>query len=307
MTIDLTGRVAIVTGAGGGLGRTHALLLAGRGAKVVVNDLGTTSSGAGSSSTAAQQVVDEICALGGEAIADGGSVTDYAAVQSMVAKAMEKWGRIDILVNNAGFLRDKSFTKMEIEDFRQIIDVHLMGAVHTTKAVWDIMREQHYGRIVMTTSSSGLFGNFGQSNYGAAKMALVGMMQTLGIEGEKSNIRVNSLAPSAGTRMLEGLLPPKVMELLEPEAVSPAILALVAENAPTRAIICAGAGSFEQAMIGMTEGIFIGRKDDAAEEILARWDELSDTSGICWARMGGEQGALELKKAGFDMTAAMKA
>src|SRR5687768_271971 len=206
MTVRFDGRVAIVTGAGGGLGRLHALGLAARGAKVVVNDLGGTLDGSGGTPSAALAVVDEIGAAGGEAIVSGASVTDFGAVQTMVGEAMQRWGRVDILINNAGILRDKSFTKMEIADFRLVMEVHLMGAVHCCKAVWDIMRAQNYGRIVMTTSSSGLFGNFGQANYGAAKMALVGLMQTLSIEGAKNNIRVNCLAPTAATRMTENLM-----------------------------------------------------------------------------------------------------
>ena len=221
MSIRFDGRVAIVTGAGGGLGRLHALALAARGAAVLVNDLGGALDGRGGSSGAAQAVVDEIRAAGGRAIASGASVTDFAAVEAMVAAAMQEWGRVDILVNNAGILRDKSFAKMELADFRLVMDVHLMGAVHCTKAVWDIMRERNYGRIVMTTSSSGLFGNFGQANYGAAKMALVGLMQTLSIEGAKHNIRVNCLAPTAATRMTENLMPEAALKRLVPEAVTP--------------------------------------------------------------------------------------
>ena len=228
MTIRFDGRVAIVTGAGGGLGRQHALALAARGAKLVVNDLGGTLDGNGGTTSAAQTVVDEIRAAGGEAIASGASVTDAAAVQAMVDAAVKTWGRVDILVNNAGILRDKSFTKMTLDDFRLVIEVHLMGAVNCTKAVWDLMRAQNYGRIVMTTSSSGLYGNFGQSNYGAAKMALVGLMQTLAIEGAKNDIRVNCLAPTAATRMTEHLMPEAVLKLLQAEAVTPGLLALVA-------------------------------------------------------------------------------
>ncbi len=220
MTIRFDGRVAIVTGAGGGLGRQHALALAARGARVMVNDLGGTLDGAGGTPKAAQAVVDEIRAAGGEAIASGASVTDAAAVQAMVDETMKTWGRVDILVNNAGILRDKSFTKMALDDFRVVVEVHLMGAVNCTKAVWDIMKAQNHGRIVMTTSSSGLYGNFGQSNYGAAKMALVGLMQTLSIEGAKNNIRVNCLAPTAATRMTQDLMPEAVLDLLKPEAVT---------------------------------------------------------------------------------------
>ena len=215
------GRVAIVTGAGGGLGRSHALQLAARGAKVLVNDLGSARDGSGGSSAAAEAVVAEIRAAGGVAMANGASVTDPAGVQAMVDQVMAEWGRIDILVNNAGILRDKSFSKMTLDDFRLVVDVHLMGSFYTTKAVWDIMKAQNYGRIIFTTSSSGLFGNFGQANYGAAKMAVVGLMQTLSLEGEKYNVRVNCLAPTAATRMTEDLMPPAVLALLTPESVPP--------------------------------------------------------------------------------------
>ena len=297
MTVRFDGRVAIVTGAGGGLGRLHALGLAVRGAKVVVNDLGGTLDGSGGTPSAAQAVVDEIRAAGGEAIASGASVTDFAAVQTMVGEAMQHWGRVDILVNNAGILRDKSFTKMNIADFKLVMDVHLMGAVHCCKAVWDIMRAQNYGRVVMTTSSSGLYGNFGQSNYGAAKMALVGLMQTLSIEGAKNNIRVNCLAPTAATRMTENLMPEAVLKQLEPSAVTPGLLALVAEDAPTRAILCAGAGSFERAHVTLTEGIFVGQPADAVEQVVARFGEISDRTGESVPESGSAQGTLEVGRA----------
>ena len=221
--IDLRGRVAIVTGAGGGLGRQHALALARRGARVVVNDLGGTIDGSGASLTAAESVVKEIEAMGGEAIANGASVTDLSQVESMVADASSRWGSVDILVANAGILRDKTFAKMDIEDFRAVLDVHVMGSVNCAKAVWDGMRDRNYGRIVFTTSSSGLYGSFGQSNYGAAKMALVGLMNTLAIEGAKYDIRVNCVAPTAGTRMLEGLMPEDQLAALDPALVSPAV------------------------------------------------------------------------------------
>lgn len=276
MRIDLTGRVAIVTGGGGGLGRAHAILLARRGAKVVVNDLGGSRDGQGGSLTAAESVVEEIRAAGGEAMANGASVTDLEQVKEMVLKAARDWGSVDILVNNAGILRDKTFAKVSLDDFKAVLDVHLWGAVNCTKTVWDLMREQQYGRIVMTTSSSGLYGNFGQSAYGAAKMALVGLMSTLHEEGSKYNIRVNCLAPSAATRMTEGVLSEDVLEMLRPEAVSPAILALVAENAPSKKIICAGAGSFECANITLTQGMFIGAGDDAGDRVLENFDEISD-------------------------------
>ena len=297
MTIRFDGRVAIVTGAGGGLGRQHALALAARGAKVVVNDLGGTLDGNGGTPLAAQQVVDEITAAGGVAMASGASVTDAAAVQAMVDAAMAAWGRVDILVNNAGILRDKSFTKMTLDDFRLVVEVHLMGAVNCTKAVWDLMRAQNYGRIVMTTSSSGLFGNFGQSNYGAAKMALVGLMQTLSIEGAKNDIRVNCLAPTAATRMTENLMPEAVLNLLQPGAVTPGLLALVAEDAPTRAILCAGAGAFERAHITLTQGIFVGLPSDAAEQVALNFEALSDRDGEIVPESGNAQGTSEIGKA----------
>ena len=297
MTIRFDGRVAIVTGAGGGLGRQHALALAARGAKVVVNDLGGTLDGNGATPVAAQKVVDEITAVGGIAMASGASVTDAAAVQAMVDAAMAAWGRVDILVNNAGILRDKSFTKMALDDFRLVVEVHLMGAVNCTKAVWDVMRAQNYGRIVMTTSSSGLYGNFGQSNYGAAKMALVGLMQTLSIEGAKNNIRVNCLAPTAATRMTEHLMPEAVLKLLQPEAVTPGLLALVAEDAPTRAILCAGAGAFERAHITLTPGLFVGLPFDAAEQVAMNFEALSDRVGEIVPESGNAQGTSETAKA----------
>jgi NAD(P)-dependent dehydrogenase (short-subunit alcohol dehydrogenase family) len=297
MTVRFEGRVAMVTGAGGGLGRSHALALAQRGAKVVVNDLGAARDGNGGSSAAAEAVVEEIRAAGGEAMADGASVTDAAAVQRMVERAMQAWGRIDILVNNAGILRDKTFAKMELEDFRAVVEVHLMGAVNCTKAVWEIMRAQNYGRIVMTTSSSGLFGNFGQSNYGAAKMALVGLMQTLALEGAKNDIRVNCLAPTAATRMTTDLMPPQVLELLKPETVTPGLLHLVSDDAPTRAILNAGAGAFAATHVALTEGVFVGGDADAAEQVAARWREITDRARDAVPDSGAAQGASELTKA----------
>ncbi|MBS0429003.1 MAG: SDR family NAD(P)-dependent oxidoreductase [Proteobacteria bacterium] len=297
MNIDFKGRVAIVTGAGGGLGRQHALALAARGAKVLVNDLGGAVDGQGGSTTAAQQVVDEIRAAGGEALANGASVTDFVAVQAMVQQAVDAWGRVDVLVNNAGILRDKSFAKMDLADFRLVVDVHLMGAVHCTKAVWALMNEQKYGRIVMTTSSSGLYGNFGQSNYGAAKLALVGLMQTLSLEGAKNNIHVNCLAPTAATRMTEGLMPQEVLEALRPEAVVPAMLVLAAESAPTRTILCAGAGTFEAAHITLTQGAYIGLAADTPEQLAARLQEVTDRNGEQVPQSGAAQGANEVGKA----------
>lgn len=296
MAMRFDGKVAIVTGAGGGLGREHALALAARGAKVVVNDLGVARDGEGASASPAQSVVAEIIAAGGEAIANGASVTDPVAVQAMVDEAVAKWGSVDILVNNAGVLRDKSFAKMTLEDFRFVVDVHLMGAVNCTKAVWDGMRERNYGRIVMTTSSSGLYGNFGQANYGAAKMALVGLMQTLSIEGAKNNIRVNCLAPTAHTRMTEDLGAALPLDDLGPELVSPGLLYLVSEDAPSRVILGAGAGGFERAYVTLTQGVRIVG-EEAPEQVAAQFEAISDRSDEIVPDMGAAQGMIELGKA----------
>ncbi len=297
MQIDFKGRVAIVTGAGGGLGRQHALALAARGAKVVVNDLGGARDGSGGSVSAAEAVVAEIRAAGGEAIANGASVTDWDAVQAMVKQAMDTWGRIDILVNNAGILRDKSFAKMELADFRLVMDVHLMGAVHCCKAVWPIMIEQKYGRILMTTSSSGLYGNFGQSNYGAAKLALVGLMQTLSIEGAKYGIHVNALAPTAATRMTEDLMPQAVLDALKPEAVVPAMLMLVSEQAPSRTILCAGAGSVEAAHISLTQGAWVGLDAQSPEHLAEHMTQVLNREGDMVPESGSAQGTHEVGRA----------
>jgi len=276
MSIRYDGKVAIVTGAGQGLGRSHAIELAKRGAKVVVNDLGVSKDGVGANSEAALAVVAEIEAFGGEAMANGANVADFAQVEAMVADTMARWGRIDILVNNAGILRDKSFSKGPMDDFRLVVDVHLMGTVYCTKACWEIMKEQEYGRIVVTTSSSGLYGNFGQSNYGAAKMGVVGMMNTLAQEGGKYNVRINALAPTAGTRMTEGLLPDDAFDLLTPETVSPAVLFLVSEDAPTRTILAAGAGAFAVAKIVETTGMWLSQEDQTPEGIAANWSTISE-------------------------------
>jgi NAD(P)-dependent dehydrogenase (short-subunit alcohol dehydrogenase family) len=295
MSASLKGRVAIVTGAGGGLGRAHALELAKHGARVVVNDLGADREG-----SSARKVADEIRHAGGEAIVNGGSVTDFSAMEAMVKQAVDAWGRVDILVNNAGILRDKSFAKMTLDDFRLVIDVHLMGSVNCTKAVWSLMRDQNYGRIVMTTSSSGLYGNFGQANYAAAKMALVGLMQTLALEGEKSNIRVNCIAPTAATAMTEGILQQEVLARLHPAAVSAGLVALVSEDAPTRTILMSGAGSFECAHITMTQGIYVGHAEDATAQVRARFHEIRDRTGEIVPRTGFEQAHHELSKTGMN-------
>jgi len=295
MSIRFDGKVAIVTGAGNGLGRQHALALAARGAKVVVNDFGRAPADGGD--TPAEAVVREIVAAGGEARASNASVTDVDAVAAMVADTVAAWGRVDILVNNAGILRDKSFAKMTLDDFRLVVDVHLMGAAICTKAVWDLMKTQGYGRIVMTTSSSGLYGNFGQSNYGAAKMALVGLMQTLSLEGAKDNIRVNCLAPTAATAMTEGLMPAAILEKLKPEAVTPGLLYLVSEDAPSRTILCAGAGTFERAYVTMTQGVHLGLDADTPERIAEQFDAISARDDEYVPESGAVQGRNEVGKA----------
>tara|TARA_R110000764_G_scaffold70178_5_gene145088 strand:- start:308 stop:1177 length:870 start_codon:yes stop_codon:yes gene_type:complete len=289
MTINLAGRVAIVTGAGGGLGRSHALALAAHGARIIVNDLGLE---------AAEQVVAEIRAAGGEASAWACSVTDRQAVADMVADTVARWGTIDILVNNAGILRDRTFAKMDLDDFAAVIDVHLMGSVNVTKAAWPHMRDQTYGRIIFTTSSSGLYGNFGQANYSAAKMALVGLMQTLALEGERHGIRVNCLAPSAATQMTEGLYTEDDLKGLSSSLVSPGVVALAAEAAPTRVILLAGAGAFEQAYVTMTQGIHVGDAPDAADQVQARWADIADRSGELVPASGAAQYQHEVRHSG---------
>jgi NAD(P)-dependent dehydrogenase (short-subunit alcohol dehydrogenase family) len=279
MSIRLEDRVAIVTGAGNGLGRAYALELARRGAKIVVNDLGVTLDGNDKCGTAAEAVVQEIFELGGEAISNNGSVTDAAAMTAMVAEAKSRWGRVDILINNAGILRDKTFAKMTIEDFRAVVEVHLMGSVICTKAVWDFMREQNYGRVLMTTSSTGLYGNFGQSNYGAAKLGLVGLMNTLAIEGAKRNIRVNTIAPAAATRMTQGILPPETVAKLATTTVVPAAIYLVSDEAPTKVILAAGGGGFERAHITLTRGIHVDPENVTPETVAAQFKAISSREG----------------------------
>lgn len=292
MTPLLHNRIAIVTGAGRGLGRSHALELARHGARVLVNDMG-----ADQPDSDAQAVVQAIAAAGGEAIAHAADVTDPDQVGAMVEQAIAQWGRVDILVNNAGILRDKSFAKMTLEDFRLVLEVHLMGSVHCTHAVWNRMRDQNYGRIVMTTSSSGLYGNFGQANYGAAKMALVGLMQTLAQEGERNGVHVNCLAPTAATAMTEGLLEQQTLDLLSPASVSPALVALVADNAPNRTILMAGAGSVEQANITMTHGIYLNESERSAEVLLDRLDDIADRQNEIVPATGFDQLRHEVAKA----------
>jgi len=289
MTISLEGQVAIVTGAGRGLGRAHALALAARGAKVVVNELNEAD---------AADAAAEIVAAGGEALAIGANVANPEQIEAMVAATMERWGRIDILVNNAGLLRDKTFTKMSMDDFRLVVDVHLLGSAYCTKAVWDIMREQQYGRVLFTTSSTGLYGNFGQTNYGAAKMGLVGLMNTLHQEGAKYNIHVNCLAPAAGTAMTDGLFPDGVFDLLSPESVSPAVVFLTGPDAPSRKVICAGAGSFAVYKGMETEGVNLLPGDVSAEGLAAAWDKIDDAGDMRELQFGFEQPEKFARQAG---------
>ncbi|MDE2134713.1 MAG: SDR family NAD(P)-dependent oxidoreductase [Alphaproteobacteria bacterium] len=288
MAIRFEGKVAIVTGAGGGLGRAHALEFAARGAKVVVNDLGGAVDGTGGNSQAAEAVVSQIKGAGGTAIANGASVTDDAGVTHLVKQTMDAFGRIDVLIANAGILRDKSFGKMELKDFEAVMAVHLMGTVKPCKAVWQIMRDQQYGRIVVTTSSTGLYGNFGQTNYGAAKASLIGFMNSLKLEGARDNIKVNAICPVAGTRMTENIMPPNMLEMLKPEYVTPAVVYLASDDVPTGVILTAGAGVFAAARIEETEGVNLGHKA-TADDVAANFAEIADFSAAKHYFQGSEQ------------------
>jgi len=294
MGISFEGRVAIVTGAGGGLGRAYALELARRGAHVVVNDLGSARDGSGSSDSAAA-VVEEILSAGGSAIANGASVTDAAQVEAMVAAARQEWGAVHILINNAGILRDRSFAKMSGEDFEAVVDVHLVGSANCTRAVWEMMRAQSYGRILMTSSSTGLFGNFGQANYGAAKLGVAGLARTLHLEGAKYDIKVNVIAPTAATRMTEDIFPPEMLSLFNPENVVPAALYLVSEDAPTNVILGAGAGVVQASYITLTPGYALPEGRRTVEEVAANWDRIVDRSAEIVPQSGAEQAMLILK------------
>jgi len=301
VAISFEDQVVIVTGAGNGLGKSHALEFARRGARVIVNDLGGSRDGSGGSSEAAAAVVTEIEQAGGEALANGANVADYSQVEKMVGEAIERWGRVDVLVNNAGILRDKTFAKMELDDFKLVLDVHLIGSVNCTKAVWETMREQQYGRIVMTSSSSGIYGNFGQSNYGAAKMGLIGFMNTLAIEGQKYGINVNALAPIAATRMTEDLMPPNVLTLLQPQAVTPAVIFMASKEAPTRQIIAAGAGVFARVVVQETDGVFLAEADRDAEHVAAAWEEIASTDVQSELSAGSDQTMKFLQKAAAEL------
>ena len=302
MEIRFDEQVAIVTGAGRGLGRSHAIAMASKGAKVVVNDF----SGSNEISENAKSVVKEIISAGGEAIAHGANVANFDQVQSMVNETIDKWGRVDILVNNAGILRDKTFLKMSVEDMREVIDVHLMGSLNCSKAVWEIMREQSYGRIVLTSSSSGLYGNFGQTNYGAAKMAMVGIMNTLHLEGMKYNIKVNCLAPTAGTAMTDGLFPEPVFKLMPPESVSPGVVFLCSEDAPSRKVLAAGGGSFAIFKGFETEGVNLLPDELSAESVAKYWDKIDSENNMQEPQSGSAQSqkfAMQAaKKLGLDLS-----
>ena len=289
MTIRFDEKVAIVTGAGGGIGKQHALELARRGAKVVVNDLGGSVDGSGASD-AANQVVELIKSEGGEAISNGASVTDLNAVKSMVEQTMTEWGRVDILINNAGILRDKSFHKVTLEDFNLVMDVHFQGSLNCTHTIFPIMRDQEYGRIIFTSSSSGVFGNFGQTNYGSAKMAMIGLMNTLKIEGQNKNVFTNSITPVAYTRMTEGLIPEDFGKNLQPEYVTPAVIYLASDDAPNGVIMAAGAGVFSRIFVHETMGVSLGMDEDMTpENIQANWDKISNMEDARALQNGGEQ------------------
>ena len=303
-SVEFNNRVAIVTGAGGGLGRSHALALAARGVKVVVNDLGGAVDGTGGSETMAEQVVAEIIAAGGEAIANGANVTNEAEVQAMVDEAIAKWGKVDILVNNAGILRDKSFSKMTLADWDLVVAVHLKGSAVCTKAVWNHMKENAYGRIVMTTSSSGMYGNFGQTNYGAAKAGLSGFMRTLCLEGAKYDIRVNVLSPTARSRMTENLMPEEILEKLTVESVSAGLVYLVCDDSPNRMIMCAGAGGYSETKVFETSGINLSEGAQTAENVAKFIDKIRATNDMEEFTNGGQQGAKFLTRIqGGDFTA----
>ena len=295
MTISFEGRVAIVTGAGGGLGRAYALELARRGAKLVINDLGGSRDGSGASDAAAK-VVEEIEAAGGTAIANGANVTAFDQVEAMVAEARVAFGAVHILINNAGILRDKSFAKMSMDDFRAVVDVHLNGSANCTKAVWDLMRDQAYGRVLMTSSSTGLYGNFGQANYGAAKLGLAGLAKTLALEGAKYNVRVNTIAPTAATRMTEDVVPAALLGLFRPELVAPAALFLVSEDAPTNAIVGAGAGVVQAAYVTLTRGVALPEDDRSPEAVARLWDRIADRTGEIVPQSGAEQAMTSLQR-----------
>ncbi|WOI53264.1 SDR family NAD(P)-dependent oxidoreductase [Parvularcula sp. LCG005] len=298
MTIRFDDRIALITGAGGGLGRDYALALAARGATVIVNDRGADRDGTGASSSPAEKVVAEIEAAGGQGMADDTDVTDEAAVESLMGRVRQTFGRLDIIVNNAGILRDRSLHKMSTGDFDAVLDVHLKGSFLVTRAAWEMMRDRGFGRVVFTTSSSGLYGQFGQSNYAAAKMGLVGMMNTLHLEGQKYDIRVNCITPTALTRMTADLgIPDAAAEALTPDAVTPALLFLLSDDAPSRMILSAGAGGYAVTKIQDTDGIYLPEDQRTPENIAAQLGDLTDSSHMNEHQMGAQQSAHFLTKA----------
>lgn len=278
MPINFNDQVAIVTGAGNGLGRCHALELARRGAKVMVNDFGGSRDGTGGSCSPAEQVVEEITLNGGQAIANDADVSNYQQCEQMVEQVVAKWGRVDVLINNAGILRDKSFGKMEVDDWNAVVNVHLNGSANCSRAVWNQMKDQSYGRILMTTSTSAIYGNFGQANYGAAKLGLVGLMNTLCIEGEKSDIKINCLAPSAATRMTDDLMPPVMLDVLKPEYATPAAVFLVSKNSPNRTVMFAGAGTYSTLEISESKGVFLNENERNADGVAKNFSAIKDMS-----------------------------
>ncbi|MBB3663003.1 NAD(P)-dependent dehydrogenase (short-subunit alcohol dehydrogenase family) [Prauserella sediminis] len=298
VSFSFSDKVAIVTGAGGGLGRAHALALAERGAKILVNDVGGAVSGGGTDERPAAEVVAEVERRGGEAMVSRADVTDVRDVEGMVAQTIQRWGRVDILINNAGILRDRSFAKMDVEDFRRVLDVHLMGAVHCTKAVWPHMVQQGFGRVLMTTSGSGIYGNFGQANYGAAKSGVVGLMNVLAIEGARKGIHVNTLAPTAATRMTEDLIDPDTTAVLEPESIAPGALFLVSDAAPNKTILAAGAGVFAVARMEESAGVYLPEEARLPETVADRWSEISDMSASVVTGSAFDQTARYVELAG---------
>ncbi|MGK2948239.1 MAG: SDR family oxidoreductase [Acidimicrobiales bacterium] len=275
--LGFDGKVAIITGAGGGLGRSHALDLAKRGALIVVNDLGGASDGTGSSETAAQKVVDEITAAGGEAVANYDSVATPEGGANIVQTAVDTFGRIDIIINNAGILRDTSFKNMTPDQLNPVLDVHLRGAFYVTQPAWQIMRDQGYGRIINTSSGAGIFGNFGQTNYGAAKMGLVGFTRVLAVEGAKNNIKANAIAPVAKTRMTEELLGPAA-DKLAPELVTPVVTYLAHEDCPVSGeVYSVGGGRVARVFVGVTPGHFDAEL--SPEAVRDNFDKIRDESG----------------------------
>lgn len=291
-------RIAVVTGAGGGLGKAYALLLASRGAKVVVNDLGGTFDGSGSDATPAQQVVDEIRAAGGEAVANHDSVAEWESAQNIIKTALNSFGKIDILINNAGILRDKSFLKMELDDYRKIMSVHLDGTFYCTKAAFASMKDQTYGRIVSTASAAGLYGNFGQANYGAAKMGIAGMMNCVAQEGARYNIKANTIVPTAGTRLTFTVLPEDVIGKVKPEFVAPIVGWLCSEKCEeTAKMFSAGGGYFSRAAVVEGQGIvFDSEKEITIEMIIEKLDQIMTLEGAREFSSAMEQAGTVLSK-----------